>query len=366
LPHPRNTWNWHEYVGVAHIHSTDSDGSESVPEVIKIGQKLGLDFLLFADHMTLNSFHLGLEGWHANTFVLIGYEIHDQNNINHFLAFDVNEILPGELTAKEYVKGVNQMGGLGIIAHPDETRDLPQFPPYPWTAWDAEGFDGIEIWNQMSEWMEGINRLNQLKMFLSPRRFLTSPTPKTLKIWDELNKQRKVCGISGVDVHAYPYKIGPFTFVIFPYKVQFQSLRLHLITKEPLSSDNQIAKRQVIDAVRGCHLFISNYRRGDARGFLFYAESKNQLAGVGDSISSSEKISFFVRTPRKCKIRLLCNGDIVKEEKGKTLEYSTGQPGNYRVETYRGKKGWIFSNHIRVTSPPESPSPQSGCVIMSF
>ena len=352
MPQTQDMRNWNEYVGVAHIHSTDSDGSESVPEITGIGQKLGLDFLLFADHMTLNSLHLGREGWHGRTFVLIGYEIHDQNNINHFLAFDVNEVLPGELTAQEYVKGIKQMGGLGIIAHPDETRDLPQFPPYPWTAWDAEGFDGIEIWNQMSEWMEGINRFNQLKMFLSPRRFLTSPTLRTLKIWDELNKQRKVCGISGVDVHAHPYKFGPLTFIIFPYKVQFQSLRVHLVLKEPLSLDNQIAKRQIIDAIRGCHLFISNYRRGDARGFSFYAESKNQLAGVGDSISSSEKVSLFVRTPRKCKIRLLCDGTIVKEKKGKALEYSIVQPGNWRVETYRGKKGWIFSNHIRVLTSP--------------
>jgi hypothetical protein len=271
------------------------------------------------------------------------------------LAFDVKEVMSGELSAKEYVEKINKSGGLGIIAHPDESRNLPQFPPYPWTAWDAEGFNGIEIWNQMSEWMEGINRLNQFKMFLSPRRFLTSPTPKTLKIWDELNKKKKVCGISGVDVHAYPYKLGPFTFIIFPYKVQFQSLRMHLVLKELLSSDSQIAQRQMVDAIRECHVFISNYRRGDAKGFLFYAQSNNKLARVGDSISLSEKINFFVQTPRKCKIRLLCDGDIVKEQKGKSLEHSIDKPGNYRVEAYRGKKGWIFSNHIRVTSlPPNS------------
>jgi hypothetical protein len=355
LSRPRDRKNWHEYVGVAHIHSTDSDGAKSVPEIISVGQELGLDFLMFADHMTLNSLHLGREGWHGRTFVLVGYEIHDRNNVNHFLAFDIGEVLPAELSAQEYVKAIKQMGGLGIVAHPDESRDLPQFPPYPWTAWEAEGFDGIEIWNQMSEWMEGINRVNQLKMFLSPRRFLTSPTPKTLKIWDELNRKRKVCGISGVDVHAYPYRLGPFTFVIFPYKVQFQSLRMHLVLRESLSSDDQKAKRQVIDATRGCHLFISNYRRGDARGFLFYGQSKSELAGVGDSISSSERISFFVRTPRKCRIRLLCDGKVVKEEKGKALECSTDQPGNYRVEAYRGRKGWIFSNHIRVVATGVAP-----------
>ncbi len=346
----KNSADWHEYVGVAHIHSLDSDGSKSVPEIIKIGQKLGLDFLLFADHMTLNSLYLGREGWHGKTFVLIGYEIHDQNNQNHFLAFDVNEVLPAELTAGEYVKTVNQMGGLGIIAHPDETRELPQYPPYPWTAWDAEGFHGIEIWNQMSEWMEGINRFNQLKMFVSPRRILTSPTPKTLRIWDQLNKDRKVCGVSGVDVHAYPYRLGPFTFIIFSYEVQFQSLRMHVVLKEPLSSDDRTAKRQMIDAIRECQVFISNYRRGDARGFSFWAETRNRLAGMGDSVAAEAGAVLSVRTPARCEIRLLCNGDVVKEQKGRHLEHSTKRPGNYRVEAYKGKKGWVFSNHIRVVA----------------
>jgi hypothetical protein len=339
---------WHEYVGVSHIHTTDSDGSKSVPEVIRIGQTVGLDFLFFSDHMTLRSLHLGLEGWHDKTFVLIGYEIHDKTNINHYLAFNIDQVLSGELSPREYVREIKRQGGLGIIAHPDESRELPQFPPYPWTAWDVEGFDGIEIWNQMSEWMEGINKLNLLKMFVSPRRYLTSPTPKILKIWDELNKQRKVCGISGVDVHAHPYKIGPFTFLIFPYKVQFQSLRVHLVLKKPLSSDNQSAKRQIIDAIRGCHLFISNYRWGDARGFSFHAENQGRLYRVGDSISSSGRASLLVRAPQKCDIRLLCDGSIVKEAKGNALEYSADGRGMYRVEAYMGKKGWVFSNHIRV------------------
>jgi hypothetical protein len=351
LTHSQDTEGWHQYVGVAHIHSTDSDGTKPVPEIIRIGRELGLDFLMFADHMTLNSLHLGLEGWHGKTFVLIGYEIHDRDNINHYLAFDVDDILPGELTAGEYVEKISRMGGLGIIAHPDETRNLPQFPPLPWTAWDAQGFDGIEIWNQMSEWMEGINRLNQLKMFLSPRRCLTSPTLKTLRIWDELNKNKRVCGISGVDVHAYPYRLGPLTLTIFPYKVQFQSLRIHLVLREPISPDDRTAKGQVIDAIRGCRLFISNCRRGDARGFSFYAKSREQVAGVGESIFLDEEFCFFVRTPRRCNIRLLCEGGVVKEAKGSSLEYTGRSPGNYRVEAYRGKKGWIFSNHIRVTAP---------------
>jgi hypothetical protein len=338
----------HEYVGVTHIHSTDSDGTKSVPEIISIGRELGLDFLLFSDHMTLNSLHLGLEGWHGRTFVLIGYEMHDQHNINHYLAFDVDQVLPGELTAKEYVKAVKEMGGLGIIAHPDESRDLPQYPPLPWTAWDVSGFDGIEIWNQMSEWMEGLSRVNLLNMFVSPRRILTSPTAKTLKIWDELNTKGKVCGTSGADVHAYPYKMGPLTLIIFPYKVQFKSLRMHLLLREQLAPDNQTAKSQIIQAIRECRVFVSNYRRGEARGFRFCARSGSQTAGIGESIHLSQIVSLSACAPAKCRLRLLRDGKLVKEARGKSLEHRDREPGNYRVEAYKGKRGWIFSNHIRV------------------
>jgi hypothetical protein len=345
---------WREYIGVAHIHSSDSDGSETVSEIIKIGQEIGLDFLMFSDHLTLNALHLGLEGWHGKTLVLIGYEIHDQKNQNHYLAFNVNDVLPGELSAQEYVPAVRKLGGLGIIAHPDEIRETPKFPPYPWTAWEVKEFDGIEIWNQMSEWMEGIAYANRFRLFTSPRRFLTSPTSKTLKIWDECNKQRKVCGICGVDAHAHPFKLGPFKLVIFPYKVQFQSLRLHLLLKETLSSDNQMAEKQVIDTIRECHVFVSNYRQGDAKGFSFSAHCDDQSAGMGEEISSSRPVLFKVNTPQKCKIRLLNNGGLVKEGTGKILEHSTTDPGNYRVEAYKGKKGWIFSNHIRVVTTTEA------------
>jgi hypothetical protein len=154
--------------------------------------------------------------------------------------------------------------------------------------------------------------------------------------------------MSGVDVHAYPYRLGPFKLVIFPYEVQFKSLRTHLLTDAPLSSDNQIAKKQIIQAMRNCQLFVSNYRWGDAKGFSFYAESKNQRAKIGESISSSDDVTFVIQAPQKCQIKLLWNGTTISEVEGRNLEYATKEPGIYRVEAYKGKKGWVFSNHIRV------------------
>ncbi|MFQ6092427.1 MAG: PHP domain-containing protein, partial [bacterium] len=263
-----------EYVGAIHIHSNYSDGSKTIPEIAAIGESVGLDFLLFADHMTLKPLADGLEGWHGKVLVLIGYEINDPQNRNHYLAFNLDEIVEPGLPAKVYVKTVRERGGIGLIAHPDEVRTaLPDHPSYPWTEWSVDGFDGIEIWNHMSEWMEGLTRHNKLWRFLSPRRALKGPTARTLKWWDDFNQRRRVVGIGGIDVHAYPYKVGPITVEIFPYKVQLKSIRTHLLLDAPLSSDVQVSKEAVYRSLTHGSAFVSHYRWGDATGFRFWAES---------------------------------------------------------------------------------------------
>lgn len=341
--------NWHEIVGAIHIHSTDSDGTKSIPEIAKVGDRMGLDFLMFSDHMTLKSYQAGLEGMYGKTLVIIGYEIHDKENKNHYLAFNLKETLPFGLSPLEYVKKVKEKGGIGIISHPDEIRqDLPKYPAYPWTAWEAKEFDGIEIWNQMSEWMEKLTRFNQIKMLFSPRKSLDSPTQRILSKWDQLNQKRKVCGIGGTDAHAHPYKLGPLKLTIFPYAVQFKSILTHLILDEPLSSDFEKEKKQIFSALLNCSAFASNYKRGEAKGFIFYAEGKKSSARIGEEMNLDEVENLIARTPSKAEIRLVHNGDLVTKTKGTELTYRPSEKGIYRIEAYKGDKGWIFSNYIRV------------------
>ena len=340
---------WHEIVGAIHIHSTDSDGTKSVQEIAKIGDRMGLDFLMFSDHMTLKSYQSGLEGFYGKPLVVIGYEIHDKENKNHYLAFNLKETLPFGLSPLEYVKQVKEKGGLGIIAHPDEIRkDLPKYPAYPWTAWEAKEFDGIEIWNQMSEWMEKLTRFNQIKMLFSPRKSLDSPTERILSKWDELNQKRKVCGIGAIDVHAHPYKLGPLKLIIFPYEVQFKSIRTHLILDQPLSSDFEKGRAQIFSALLNCNAFASNFKRGEARGFLFYAEGKKNVAKIGEEIKLEEVNSLIAWTPAKAEIKLIHNGKLIYKIKGKELVCHPKEKGIYRIEAFKGDKGWIFSNHIRI------------------
>ena len=68
----------------------------------------------------------------------------------------------------------------------------------------------------------------------------------------------------------------------------------------------------------------------------------------GDFVESGGKVIFSVKVPSSASIRLLRDGQIVHSKSGTSLKYEAETPGLYRVEAYKGRRGWIFSNHIRV------------------
>ena len=116
--------NLFEYVGVIHIHTTDSDGTKTHDDIIRLGQKYGLDFLLFSDHMILE--HKKKEGWYDKVLVIVGYEHQDSDEKNHYLIFGLKKPLPEDLKPNLYVQRAKQSGAFGIIAHPDEKRNFPK------------------------------------------------------------------------------------------------------------------------------------------------------------------------------------------------------------------------------------------------
>jgi len=338
-----------EVIGVIHIHSKYSDGSKAIGEIAKIGEHAGLDFLMFSDHNTLQPLHDGHQRYHGKVAVIIGYEIEDDKDENHFLAFGLDETLDPKMTPDEYVKAVDDAGGLGIIAHPDEIRDaIPKYPSYPWNRWDIEQFHGLEIWNHMSAWMEKLRRINMLKMAIMPRRSLRGPTDRVLEKWDELSKQRPVAGIGSADVHAHAYRKGFIRLTIFPYKVQFKSIRTHLLLDKPLSKDIIEARGQIFEAVRNCRIFVSNFRWGDARGFNFFARDNGDQYLIGETVKLTETTTLHMQSPEIADTVLIRDGHTVLSQTGSKFRIEISEPGVYRVELRIDGRGWIYSNHIRV------------------
>ncbi len=346
---PEKIGDWYAYSGAIHIHTTESDGTRTLQEVVDIGRRAGLEYMMFSDHMTLSNRDNGLEGYYGDIPVVIGYEHNDLNDHHHYLLFESPRVYPELMSAREYVAAGAADNALGILAHPDEIRTaFAEHPAYPWTDWSSDGFVGIELWNQMSEWMERLTRYNRLLMSVSPRRSMQGPTDRILRKWDELNMSRKVVGLAGVDAHAFPIKVGPFTVEIFPYKVHFRCLRSHLLLPAKMSTDFDQAKLQIYDAIRDCRLFFSNMRWGAADNFEFFAESDSQRVTCGGSLLSPESVRLHVRLPSRAVIKLVHNGKYILIVDADRLEFRDVQPGLYRVEAWKGDRGWIFSNHIRI------------------
>ncbi len=346
----------YEASGAVHLHSTVSDGSLSIPEIAEIANTMDLDFLMFSDHNTLAPKKEGLEGWYDKVCVLIGYEINDLNDQNHYLAFRISSEVSG-VEAHDYVKQVKEAGGFGVIAHPAEKRSFSDaYPAYPWTEWEVEGFDSIEIWNQLSEWMEGVTRMNIFFRIWHPLKSIRFPAYEILQRWDRLNRHHRVSGIGGIDVHAYKLRVlGLFPVEIYPYKVQFKSIRTHVLLDNPLIRDGspmpfRQAEQNIYDALIRGQSFISNYSLGNAGGFRFWASSRDECLISGSRILFDGTVRWLhVKTPAAANIRLLKDSKVIKDVNGTSLEEPVKNPGVYRIECFRKNRGWIYSNPIVFT-----------------
>ena len=344
----------YEYVGAIHIHSVYSDGSGEVKDIANLASESDMDFIILTDHNTLRALHEGYEGWYGKTLLLVGCEINDKENKNHYLAFGVNEAFSTRLPAKEYVKKVKDSGGIGFLAHPHEKRSsMKEHPPYPWTEWDTDDFTGIEIWNHMSEWMEGLTEQNKYNYFMHPLRSIVEPAKETLQTWDRLNLKRKVVGIGGVDAHAHKVNLfGFFELEVFPYKVLFKSIRTHVLsTNEWNSSGDQAllnAKSSAYESLREGRCFFSNFYHGDAKGFKFVAETNGRTFNMGESVPMAGEVRLKINVPTSADVRLIYNGNLINTKTGTDVEFNALEKGVYRIEVFKNNNAWIFSNHIRL------------------
>jgi hypothetical protein len=350
------TFRHMELCGAIHLHTTFSDGGVSYPQLIEAAKTVGLDYVVVTDHGSLAGKEAGHEGFSGGLFVCVGYEHNDANNINHYLAMGCNSVVKYSNDPQGYIDRIKEAGGIGFIAHPIERRHyFEKYPPYPWTAWDAVRFDGIELWNQMSDWLENLRScFNVIRLFY-PRRFLLEIRKELLEKWDTMNMLCFVSGIGGVDAHTMKMRIGPFRIVIFPIKVELKGIRTHVFIEEPLpANDTAHAKAVLLDALKKGHGFISNFRRGDAKGTKIFLQDNGGACfppGLPDrELSLPARMSVFL--PGAAEVRLVRNGVCVDRRMGSSAEFRITGPGLFRIEVYKGKYAWIYSNPFPVGSYP--------------
>ena len=343
----------YEYAGNLHIHTPYSDGTALHADVARAAAQAGLDFVIVTDH---NVWVDGCEGYYDRVLLLVGEEIHDvrrRPQANHLLAYNAEaELAPLAADPQQLIDEVNRRGGFSYLAHPHEYGSplAPGLNAIRWENWEVTGYVGWEIWNYMSEFKSLLrHKLAAVYYAYFPSRGIRGPFRDTLRHWDQMLSQGwRIAAIGGADAHGEEYSLGPLRRVLFPYEYLFRCVNTHILTQRPLTGNLENDKGLVYDALRHGHTWVGYDLLGDTAGFRFYARSFTNEATVGDELLRAGATKFEVQTPQSGDIRLLVNGRVVARARGQSLQHISADPGAYRVEVYRGGRGWIFSSPVYV------------------
>lgn len=333
IPHIEDGYK--DYRGVIHVHSIYSDGTGTYSEIAQAANKSGLDFLIITDHNTLQALDDNKEGWYGRTLILVGEEASLPEG--HLLSLNVNRLIRGK-TTQQTLDMISKAGGLSFIAH-------PYYSKAPWKDWAVSNFHGMEIYN-LKEDVLSKDRLSLFLRFafLPPDvvwRSLIERPDEALRKWDELTQKRKVVGIAGNDAHASVRILG-MTFD--PYEQFFRVVNTHILLPEGATLD----RSSIYKALKNGHIYSVFHIFCEAKNFTFMATDGQEILIMGDEMNFSPGWKFFISAPnRKAKIKLIRNGELIKEGP-EFLEHEITEEGVYRVEVYLKDRPWIFSNPIYI------------------
>ncbi|KKM12281.1 hypothetical protein SY88_03720 [Clostridiales bacterium PH28_bin88] len=345
-----------EYVANLHVHSTYSDGAKTVEEIAADARRAGIDMVGITDHRTLGALLDGKEGWYGPVLVLVGMESNDR--CHHYLSFGVQRPVPdNDLEPQKVIDAVKAQGGIGFIAHPFEegSRLVDGGKTYPWEDWSVKGFDGICIWNYTSQWRDGVSSVPGAfyQVYASRQSPMKGACCRALAQWDKECQQRKVVAIGGSDAHAVTIHYGMFHPVIFPYRFLFRCVNTHVLLEKPLTGDLPEDKRLVYTALAEGRCFVAFDFYHSSKGFRFWAHNGRERAEMGGDVSLKEGVNLEVRLPGYALTRVIRNGTLIYEDRGRRISYRTHRAGVYRVEVWKRFRpwktmGWIYSNPIYI------------------
>jgi len=345
----KNIFNtrYFELTGCIHNHSEHSfDSHVKLSKIIRSAKKCELDYITINDHKTFEAKNDEAVKNEKDLIVIVGAEINDPEKNNHLLVFNTDKILIGK-EVEEYTKFYSETKAISFVAHPFEKRSSKLFRKYIWTDKENDSFDGIEIWNYLSEWIGKLNpKLNGLFLVLFPSLFIRKPHREALDYWDELNKAgRRKSAIGSVDAHSQRIKKFKLKLEFLTHKTMFKVIHTNVLIPEKDHLDD----KNILKALKNGNSYIVNYKVGNPYDFYAgIAASKDKSAIFGQEIKLTENMNFYFRLPKIARVKLYRNGKKLASKLDEKGSFEIKQKGNYRLEIYRLGYGWIFTNNIYV------------------
>lgn len=339
---------------VIHVHSTFSDGTATVAEIIEAAAAAGADVVLLTDHDSLEAARRGLEGWHGDVLLLVGHEVTTRGG--HLLVFGPEqEIDHRGKSEADICSEVTAEGGFAVAAHPFSRGGVVPWiiRPHPWSALAECVTSGIELWSLVTDTAERWRTPRQVLSFLRrPEAALDGPPADHMARWDRLCARRRVPAIGGLDAHQSGVRIGGRVLSPMRNKRYFKLLRTHVLVNERPQRILAVDRAAVYDALRDGRCFLGVDALAPTRGFGFVARGRDGRTAVMGAEVSSGRWTLSAVAPRSARLRLLRDGRVLAERLGRSLEVEVERPGSYRVEAWLASSGrerpWIISNPIYV------------------
>jgi hypothetical protein len=349
---------------VIHVHSTYSDGTASVPELLEEAREAGVEGLLLTDHDTLAARRDGWEGEHDGVFLLVGVEVSPKQG--HYLTFGVEEPLVHRgLSPAEIAAAVRAAGGVGFAAHPFSRGGHMLVPsvaqrivrPHGWGALEEDGgLDGVELWSVLTDAAEAWRTPAEAVRWLrNPEAAVAAgPPAHHLAIWDSLSARRRVPAIGGLDDHQRGIRLRGRVRSPVPHWRTFNLLRTHLLCDRPLIGEVEADRGTIIRALREGAAWLHCPTVAPADGARFWAEradgSTVEMGGEGAAGPAVLRL----RLPRPAELRVVRDGQAIHAEPTAQLDLEISDPGAYRVEARADGRFWLLSNpvHLRPETAP--------------
>ena len=338
--------------GVAHIHTTHSDGGGTVADIESAAAAAGLDFVIVTDHNSLAA--KPREGYgDTGVLTIVGTEI--SNHEGHLLAVG----LPAQTyrfsgDGLDTLRDLDDLGSLSFAAHPENPRE-----DLRWTGWSLPGDWGIEILNGDSQWraagwtsLLGTALLYPLNSDYSLLRLLRRPA--ALSRWDDLLARRHAPAIAGADAHG---TLRPAAALPLPtYEAVFRIAQNYVLLEQPLSGNAPADTAAILAALARGRAYIGVGALAPADRFFFLAERDGSRWTMGDTVASGGPVQLRAggARPANARLTLYRNGVTVATADG-PLDTRVTEPGVYRVEVQvpGWDVPWIVSNPIYVLTEPE-------------
>lgn len=349
--------------GVAHVHSTESDGGGSIPEIASAAADAGLDFVVVTDHNTFAG--KPLEGYGPEgVLTIVGTEI--SNHEGHLLALGLPA--PGYRFSGDGLDALgdlHDLDGFGIAAHPESPR-----PDLRWTGWELPGDWGLEVLNGDSQWRAAgwaavVGALLRYPVNSTYALLALMQRPPTLDRWDTLLARRHTPAIAGADAHG-TLRPSTTSLPLPSYEAVFRVAQNYVLLDAPLTGDATIDSVAILRAIRAGHSYIGLGGLADASRFAFTAARENERWSIGDSISWGAPVELQAggAMPANARVLLYRNGSLVSDVIG-PLRETVDEPGVYRVEVQvpGWEIPWVVSNPIYIATDEQRVARQTAALL---